>query len=61
MSPLLEQTDFNNQLLNFIQASPTAFHASQTMATQLRAAGFNELSEAAAWNLQAGNRFCAAQ
>jgi len=57
MSPLLEQTDFNNQLLSFIQASPTPFHASQTMAAQLLAAGFEELSEAAAWSLQAGNRY----
>jgi aspartyl aminopeptidase len=57
MSPLLVQADFNNQLLSFIQASPTAFHASQTMAAQLEAAGFEELHEAAAWNLQAGKRY----
>ncbi|HOY21653.1 MAG TPA: M18 family aminopeptidase [Cellvibrio sp.] len=57
MSPLLVQADFNSQLLSFIQASPTAFHASQTMAIQLRAAGFEELYEAAAWNLQAGKRY----
>jgi aspartyl aminopeptidase len=57
MSPLLVQADFNNQLLSFIQASPTAFHASQTMATQLQAAGFEELHEADAWSLQAGERY----
>jgi aspartyl aminopeptidase len=57
MSPLLVQTDFNSQLLSFIQASPTAFHASQTMAAQLQVAGFEELHEAAAWNLQAGKRY----
>jgi len=57
MSALLEQSDFNNQLLNFIQASPTPFHASQSIAAQLLAAGFEELSESAAWNLQAGNRY----
>jgi aspartyl aminopeptidase len=57
MSPLLVQTDFNSQLLSFIQASPTAFHASQTMAAQLQAAGFEELHEAAAWNLQTGKRY----
>ena len=57
MSLLLAQTDFNHQLLGFIQSSPTAFHASQTMAAQLQAAGFVELYEAAAWNLQAGKRY----
>ena len=57
MSPLLVQADFNNQLLSFIQASPTAFHASQTMAVQLQTAGFEELHEAAAWSLQAGQRY----
>jgi aspartyl aminopeptidase len=53
----LVQADFNHQLLRFIQASPTAFHASHTMAAQLEAAGFEVLHEAAAWNLQAGKRY----
>ena len=57
MSSLLVQADFNSQLMSFIQASPTAFHASQTMAAQLQAAGFEELYEADAWNLQAGKRY----
>lgn len=57
MSSLLVQADFNNQLLRFIQASPTAFHASQTMAAQLQAAGFEELHEVDAWSLQAGKRY----
>ncbi len=57
MSPLLVQTDFNNQLLSFIQSSPTAFHASQTMAAELQAGGFEELHEADAWSLQIGKRY----
>lgn len=57
MSSLLAQADFNQQLLRFLQASPTAFHAAQTMAEQLRAAGFEELDEAEAWSLQQGKRY----
>ena len=57
MPSLLAQADFNTQLLKFIQFSPTAFHAAQTMAVQLLAADFEELHEAAAWNLQPGNRY----
>ena len=54
---LLPQSQFNQELLAFIQASPTAFHAAQTMAKQLSAAGFTELHETDAWQLQAGKRY----
>jgi len=51
------QSQFNQELLSFIQSSPTAFHAANSIANQLVAAGFEELDEAAAWNLQAGKRY----
>lgn len=54
---LLPQSQFNQDLLAFIHASPTAFHAAQTMAKQLSAAGFTELYETDAWALQAGKRY----
>ena len=57
MNQLLEQAEFNQQLLAFLQASPTAFHATQKMAQLLTAAGFETLHEADAWNLQAGKRY----
>lgn len=57
MSQLLAQTEFNQQLLNFLQVSPTAFHATKAIAEQLSAAGFSELDESAAWNLKAGKRY----
>lgn len=41
-------------LLDFLQQSPTPFHAVDTMKQQLLAAGFEELKEADAWNLKAG-------
>jgi aspartyl aminopeptidase len=58
LSPsLLPQPQFNQDLLAFIQASPTAFHAAHTMAQQLTTAGFTELHESDAWSLQAGKRY----
>lgn len=57
MSTLLAQTEFNQQLLSFLHTSPTAFHAAHTMASHLTRAGFEELHEAEAWNLQAGKRY----
>ncbi len=56
-SHILSQAEFNQDLLAFIQASPTAFHAAQTIAMRLSTAGFIELHEADAWNLQAGKRY----
>ncbi len=57
MKPLLSQTEFNQQLLQFLSASPTAFHATQTLAGLLGVAGFEQLAEEDAWNLQAGKRY----
>lgn len=53
----LTQTEFNQQLLSFLQASPTAFHATQSIASKLLNAGFEQLCEADTWNLQAGKRY----
>lgn len=57
MGQLLEQDEFNQQLLTFLQASPTAFHATQTMVEILVAHGFEILKESDAWNLQLGERY----
>lgn len=57
MSSVLDQTEFNQQLLSFIQSSPTPFHATHSIATRLLLAGFIELDEAAAWDLKAGKRY----
>ncbi|HWV16007.1 MAG TPA: M18 family aminopeptidase [Cellvibrio sp.] len=57
MSPQLTQTEFNQQLLQFLQSSPTAFHATENIAQILRAAGFEQLQEADAWALTAGRRY----
>lgn len=57
MRQMLAQAEFNQQLLQFLQASPTAFHATQIMANLLKTAGFEALNETDAWNLQAGKRY----
>lgn len=51
------QEAFNDGLLAFIDASPTPFHATQTMASELLAAGFVELLESDEWDLVVGNKY----
>lgn len=57
MNNLLDQNTFNLQLLDFLQQSPTAFHANLRIATLLQEAGFISLHEGDAWQLQAGGRY----
>jgi len=49
--------DFNTGLLEFLQASPTPFHATKNIAARLLAAGFIPLYEGDSWQLEAGNRY----
>ncbi len=48
---------FNNQLLEFIQQSPTPFHAVASMRQMLEEAGFEVLDERAIWQLRPGGRY----
>lgn len=57
MKSFLSQTEFNQEMMQFLQASPTPFHATQTLAEALRSAGFEQLAEVDAWNLSAGKRY----
>jgi aspartyl aminopeptidase len=43
-------------MIAFIDRSPTPYHAVQTVAAQLDAAGFSALDERAAWTLEPGDR-----
>lgn len=45
------------QVLSLIRKSPTAFHAVQTAAELLSAAGYTELQENRPWRLEAGGRY----
>jgi len=48
----MQQTDFVNGLLDFIQCLPTPFHAVQTMVSVLEDAGFRRLLETESWDMQ---------
>lgn len=53
----MAQTDFNQQLFSFLQASPTPFHATRAIARVLANEGFVQIYEADAWQLQPGGRY----
>ncbi|PUA29797.1 MAG: M18 family aminopeptidase [Cellvibrio sp. 79] len=57
MENLLSLDDFNSGLLQFLQASPTPFHATRNLANRLLENGFKQLYEGDAWNLVPGNRY----
>jgi aspartyl aminopeptidase len=50
-------SDYNHELLNFLNTSPTPFHAVASSVQLLEAAGFQRLHENSAWQLSAGNYF----
>ncbi|HEY7884931.1 MAG TPA: M18 family aminopeptidase [Cellvibrionaceae bacterium] len=49
--------DFNQRLMAFLAAAPTAFHAARVMASTLEEAGFTRIYEADAWQLIPGERY----
>lgn len=53
----MTKQEFNEGLLGFLDASPTPFHATQNMAGMFINAGFTELDERSAWNLEAGKKY----
>jgi len=53
----VEIEQFNHDLLDFLGASPTAFHAVNTMKNRLESAGFTGLKESEAWSLTAGGKY----
>ena len=48
--------DFADDLLSFIDQSPTPYHAVETVRSRLVAAGFKPLDERDAWKLSAGDK-----
>lgn len=53
----MNNQEFNQGLLDFIQASPTPFHAVATMAARLQEQGFIPLPMDEPWSLQPGQRY----
>jgi len=50
-------SNLNTDLLDFIQKSPTPFHATENLRTLLLDAGFDELKEADRWEPRTGGRY----
>ena len=53
----MQETEYTEGLLKFIQASPTPFHAVEAMTETLRAEGFQQLKESDAWDAVAPGRY----
>ena len=49
--------EFNEELISFIDASPTPFHAVEWMARTLECRGFIRLEEEEEWSLEEGNDY----
>jgi len=49
--------ELNNGLMNYIQASPTPYHAVSNMVSELEAAGFTSLLEGDHWKLEQGKGY----
>lgn len=54
---MMNTTDFNRGLLDFLGQAPTPFHAVQQLSTQLRNAGFTAICETDRWSLQPGTAY----
>ena len=48
---------YNEELFDFIEKSPTPYHATAAVAEELRSFGFTELYEGDAWKLEVGGKY----
>lgn len=53
----MSKEHFNQDLIQFLNASPTPYHAVATMAEKLQEAGFQPLNESEAWSLKEGEQY----
>ena len=53
----MSQKRFNTELLDFLERSPTAFHAVAALKSMLRDSGYIELSEEEQWDLADGHNY----
>ena len=53
--------EISEQLIEFIDKSPTCFHAVKTMSDMLRGEGFTELRENQKWHIEKGGRYFVAR
>jgi len=57
MSEYLSKEQFNQNLIEFLNQSPTPFHAVSALKRQLESSGFKPLLETDVWQLTAGARY----
>ncbi|MBB1485538.1 M18 family aminopeptidase [Oceanospirillum sediminis] len=53
----MTESDFNQQLLNFLNKSPSPFHAVSSMLEAFQQAGYQRLNERDAWDLKQGQSY----
>lgn len=53
----MQHTQFNQNLLSFLQSSPTQFHATNSMRIELISAGFVELFEEDSWVIEEDGKY----
>lgn len=53
----MNNATFNDQLIDFLNESPTPFHATANIAAALSAEGFTQLGESESWSLASGKYF----
>ena len=49
--------NLSRQLLEFLDAAPSCYHAAENVAAELRSAGYEQLWEGDGWNLQERGRY----
>ncbi|MDE6851678.1 MAG: M18 family aminopeptidase, partial [Lachnospiraceae bacterium] len=53
----MNKRNLTEELLEFIEQSPSAFHVIENMKTELRDEGYRELAEAVPWSLEPGGKY----
>ena len=53
----MQETEFNDGMLEFIKASPTPFHAVENMVQVLQSNGFSQLAESDSWNVTSPGKY----
>ena len=53
----MEENKFSKDMLEFIEKSPTSFHAVANVKETLLSSGFTELKEATKWNIEADGKY----
>ena len=56
-APSPKQLKHANALSDFVQASPSSYHAAHKVAQDLETAGFDVLSESTSWTIEPGGRY----